>query len=230
MLSILQIEVRHVLLLCCAVDDILVSGIIVKAPLIAMGQKSTGCAAQNDSNEHVLTIGSSSVMRKAEMSLLQLWDRVSFPADDCSYTAEITSTCGDESKASKQVCPGKIAPKFLKPSRLLLEYDDSSVSTSENASSVFQFFGLTDSNTLSSTFPTSVCTRISEAACEGVWRHRVYDSAKQQIGQSLIFVGGESWGIPSDRSIIGDLDHTSVSILLEAFKVKQKLFRCKRCG
>jgi hypothetical protein len=201
---------------------------------MAMGKKSTaGCAAKTNSNDPVLVIGSSSVTLKTEVSLLQLWDKSSsFSADDCSYTAEIISTCGDQSKAKKQVCPGKSASTFVKkPSRLLLQTDDSSPSAYGNSSSELQLFGLTDENVFSSTLPTSVCTRISEAACEGVWRHHVYNSAKQMIGQSLIFVGGESWGIPSDRSIIGDLDLASVSVLLQALKVTDtKLFLCNPLG
>ena len=211
----------------------LVAGITIQAPLMAMGKKSTaGCAAKKNSIDPVLVIGSSSVTLKTEVSLLQLWDKSSsFSADDCSYTAEIISTCGDQSKAKKQVCPGKFASTFVKPSRLLLQTDESSPSSYGNSSSMVQLFGLTDEIVFSSTFPTSVCTRISEAACEGVWRHHVYNSANQKIGQSLIFVGGESWGIPSDRSIIGDLDHASVSVLLQALKVSDTtLFSCNPCS
>lgn len=209
-----------------ALAYILVPGIFIKAPLMAMGKKHSGCASKIDSKEPVVVIGSSSVMLKTEVSLLQLWDKsIAFSADDCAYTTEITSTCGDKSKAAKHVCPGKFASNLMKTSRLLSEADDSSPLSSENnSSSVLQFFGLSDSETFSSTSPTSVCTRISEAACEGVWRHRVYNSEKQIIGQSLIFVGGESWGIPSDRSIIGDLDQASVSVLLEAFKVIEQFY------
>ena len=176
-----------------------------------------------DSNEPALIIGSSSVKQRSELSLLQLWDKhASFSSDDCTYTAEITSTCGDKSEARKQVCPGKLALHYLNSSRLLLQSDDESSddeSSDTTSSSVPQSYGRADSDTLFSTFPTSVCTRISESACAGVWRHRVYNSAKEEIGQSLIFVGGESWGIPSDRSIIGDLDQESVSTLLLAYKV-----------
>jgi len=176
-----------------------------------------------DSNEPALIIGSSSVKQRSELSLLQLWDKhASFSSDDCAYTAEITSTCGDKSEARKQVCPGKLALHYLNSSRLLLQSDDESSddeSSDTTSSSVPQSYGRADSDTLFSTFPTSVCTRISESACAGVWRHRVYNSAKEEIGQSLIFVGGESWGIPSDRSIIGDLDQESVSTLLLAYKV-----------
>lgn len=193
---------------------------------MAMG-KSTACAKKRDSNEPVLVVGSASVKRKAELSLLQLWDKSSFSAsssaDDCTYTAEITSTCGDKSEARKQVCPGKVAPRYLNSSRHLLnaddDDDDSSSAKSKRLRSLLDGYDHADTDTLLSTFPTSVCTRISEAACEGVWRQRVYNAAKQEIGQSLIFVGGESWGIPSDRSIVGDLDSLSVSTLLDAFKV-----------
>ena len=110
------------------------------------------------------------------------------------------------------MCPGKLALHYVNSSRLLLQSDDESGDST-------QLYGRADTDTLLSTFPTSVCTRISESACAGVWRHRVYNSAKEEIGQSLIFVGGESWGIPSDRSIIGDLDQESVSTLLLAYKV-----------
>ncbi len=194
---------------------------------MAMG-KSTACAKKKDSNEPVLVVGSASVKRKTELSLLQLWDKSSFSAsssaDECTYTAEITSTCGDKSEARKQVCPVKVAPQYLNSSRHLLsadddDDDDASSVKSKRLRSLLAGYDHADTDTLLSTFPTSVCTRISEAACEGVWRHRVYNAAKQEIGQSLIFVGGESWGIPNDRSIIGDLDSLSVSTLLDAFKV-----------
>ena len=115
------------------------------------------------------------------------------------------------------MCPGQLAPSYSNLSRLLLQSNEESSDTT--SSSVVQSYGKADSDTLFSTFPTSVCTRISESACEGVWKHRVYNSAKEEIGQSLIFVGGESWGIPSDRSIIGDLDQESVSTLHLAYKV-----------
>jgi hypothetical protein len=191
---------------------------------MAMG-KSTACSKQKDSHEPVLVIGSASVKRKTELSLLQLWDKSSFSvsssAEECSYTAEITSTCGDKSEARKQVCPGKVAPRYLNSSRHLLKAGDADdeESSAESSGSALDRYDHADTDILMTTFPTSVCTRISEAACEGVWQHRVYDAAKQEIGQSLIFVGGESWGIPSDRSIIGDLDQHSVLTFLLAFKV-----------
>ena len=188
---------------------------------MAMG-KSTACAKHKDSDEPVLVIGSASVKRKTELSLLQLWNKnnfsVSSSGDECIYTAEISSTCGDKSEARKQVCPAKVAPRYLNSSRRLLKADDDDDSE-ESKSSVLDKYDHADTDTLLSTFPTSVCTRISDAACEGVWLHRVYNPAKEEIGRSLIFVGGESWGIPSDRSIIGDLDQQSVSTLLQAFKV-----------
>jgi hypothetical protein len=194
---------------------------MIKPPLMTMG-KSTACSKNKDSKEPVIVIGSASVNRKTELSLLQLWDKSSFSvlssADECAYTAEITSTCGDKSEARKQICPGKVAPRYLNSSRHLLKADGDD-DDDESTSSVLQRYDHADTDTLLSTFPTSVCTRISESACEGVWKHRVYNAAKEEIGQSLIFVGGESWGIPSDRSIIGDLDQQSVSILLESFKV-----------
>jgi hypothetical protein len=195
---------------------------------MSMG-KSTACAVQKTSDEPFIVLGSSSVQQKTELSLLQLWDKsVSFDSDDCTYTAEITSTCGDKSVAKKQICPGKHAPRESNLLRHLLgiidDNNNSSTEGTSEAGSVLQAYGHADAGTILSTFPTSVCTRISEAACGGVWRHRVYNSVEQEIGQSLIFVGGESWGIPSDRSIIGDLDQESVSTLFQAFKVMNRMF------
>ena len=159
---------------------------------------------------------------------MQLWDRkAEFKQDDCTYTAELTSTCGDTSEARKQVCPGRHAATYA--SRQLLEDDDSDGDGDDDASSessstarASSAFGHADAGTISHTFPTSACTRISSAACEGVWQHRVYNAAKEEIGKSLVFVGGESWGIPSDRSIIGDLDQESLNMVKQVFKVNAR--------
>ena len=225
MLSTLPIEVRCVFSQSCLRLHILFfAGSTIKPPLMAMA-KSFACSGKKGLDDPLLVIGSTSVKRDSELSLMQLWDRkASFSKDDCTYTAELTSTCGDKSEARKQVCPGKTAATFS--SRHLLEEDggdgddDDASSESSSEVSVSSVFGHSDAATIARTFPTSACTRISNGACEGVWKHRVYNSAKEEIGQSLVFVGGESWGIPSDRSIIGDLDEQSLSMIKQVYKVQ----------